>query len=264
MKQTPTTPFYNEGWILSMQTNGRYKVEKIDDVEDYMEVLALLYPEWQPVEIPQLESDKEAYELAKRRGISFMSNGMVLKDGYLLNYDTKILKLRFRGEWFTFSLDDGNVGDFWNSFTDAQGVQWDINFYQEDEEEKPSVAVYGLTKQPTDDDSEFCFVVDTSDEHVIEVGTTEGSPEAYFGISVQLDKPLPEDAKMYILMHDHAHGNTVSYIKTMKDIGGYLNDENEPTELQTELLAILNLNYEPSKGDSIIIDLVKKKDVVIF
>mgnify|MGYP000893293983 CR=1 FL=1 len=41
---------------------------------------------------------------------------------FKLNYDNKILELNFEGEVFNFDLNDGDVGDFWHSFTTKDGV----------------------------------------------------------------------------------------------------------------------------------------------
>jgi hypothetical protein len=67
-----------------------------------------------------------------------------MKNTFLIDYDNKILSLNYNEETFEFNLNDGDVGEFWNSFTTKDGVIKDINYHQEDETQLPTITVYGV------------------------------------------------------------------------------------------------------------------------
>lgn len=100
---------------------------------------------------------------------------MAKKNNYIVDYDKKTVTLNYNGEEFKFNLNEGDVGDFWHSFTTKDGVTKDVNFYQEDEKESPSFSVYGLKE------SEGGLLIDTSQEENIKDFKQVGDPANYFG-----------------------------------------------------------------------------------
>ena len=95
-------------------------------------------------------------------------------NNFVIDYNKKELTLFFEGETHKFNLDEGDVGDFWHSFTNKKGVTKDINFYQEDENEQPSLSVYDLKEEGEH------TVVDTSTGVYITECKTIGNPKNYF------------------------------------------------------------------------------------
>ena len=98
-----------------------------------------------------------------------------MENKYTVDYDKKIVTLHFDGEIFNFNLNEGDVGDFWHSFTTKAGIIKDVNFYQEDAGEVPNFSVYGVKK------SKGGFLIDTSDEIYISNFEQVGNPVNYFG-----------------------------------------------------------------------------------
>jgi hypothetical protein len=92
-----------------------------------------------------------------------------------IDYTKKTLDLQFEGEKFSFDLNEGDVGDFWHSFTTKEGIVKDINFYQEDENEVPLVSVYGVK-----DNGKGELLIDTNDCISVESFEKVGDPEIYF------------------------------------------------------------------------------------
>jgi hypothetical protein len=92
-------------------------------------------------------------------------------NSFIVYYDEKIVDLDYNDEKFSFNLNDGDVGDFWDSFTTKDGVLKDINFYQEDSSIKPSLSVYDV-----DDDG---YIITTYEE-VLECSSVYGDPDNYF------------------------------------------------------------------------------------
>jgi hypothetical protein len=105
-----------------------------------------------------------------------------MKNNFKVNYDTKELTLHFEGEDFKWNLSDGDVGEFWHSFTTKKGVVKDINFHQEDENDIPTFAIYGVKK-----DKEGFLQINTDNEIIIK-GTTVGDAKNYFGINPIFDE----------------------------------------------------------------------------
>lgn len=99
-----------------------------------------------------------------------------MKNHFKINYDTKIITLHFEGQDFEFNLDEGDVGDMWNSFSDKNDVCRDINFSQEDETQKPMLSVYDLKEEPVS----LTQTVDLNSEEVIECSEQSGNPLNYF------------------------------------------------------------------------------------
>lgn len=245
MKQRPTAPFHLEGWIISQADKG-LRVERIDDVAEYRAGNDLF-----GVPVPQLQSDAEAYKLAKIRFIYLDAEGYLPENFFKLNYDTKNLTLMFEGQIYYFSLDNEDVGDVWNSFTDAEGIQWDINFSQEEESDAPSLAVYSLEVN-----EKGIFEIDTSTYHTIKASAVVGNPRNYFGDPIVYPEPVPE--LVYMVRHEHQYGETVELVKTVREIGGFLNQDQDedPTPEQLKLIEFLALDYEPERGESINIDII--------
>jgi hypothetical protein len=110
-----------------------------------------------------------------------------MKNKFVVDYDKKIVTLHFEGEVFNFDLNEGDIGDFWHSFKNKKGVERDINFYQEDVEETPSLSIYGLT-----DDGSGVLSINTKDEINIPKFKQVGNPVNYFGEDVEA---ISEDKK---------------------------------------------------------------------
>lgn len=96
---------------------------------------------------------------------------------YTVDYDKKEIILQYAGEKFNFDLNDGDIGDFWHSLKTKDGVEKDINFSQDDENEAPNLSVYGL--KPNEDGRDG-LLIDTSDEEYIKDFTQVGNPLNYF------------------------------------------------------------------------------------
>ncbi len=63
----------------------------------------------------------------------------------IVDTKNKVLTFVFQDEQHVIDLTEGDLHDNWNSFTDSNGVLWDINFSWEDSKgEKPFLTVYGL------------------------------------------------------------------------------------------------------------------------
>lgn len=92
---------------------------------------------------------------------------------FFINYDEQTLKIMFRGELFPFNLKDGDKGDFWHSLN-VDGELFDINFYQEDDTERPIVTIYNVIRD------ENGVRVDTSSYESIYEHSTIGSAYEYF------------------------------------------------------------------------------------
>lgn len=98
-----------------------------------------------------------------------------MKDKFSIDYDKKELVIAFEGETFTFDLTEGDTGEFWHSFTMKDGTIKDINFYQEDYDETPSVSIYGV-----EEDEDGKLLINTNDEILIQEHTVQGNPFNYF------------------------------------------------------------------------------------
>ena len=99
-----------------------------------------------------------------------------MKNHFKINYDTKIITLHFEGQDFEFNLDEGDVGDMWNSFSDKNDICRDVNFSQEDETQKPMLSVYDLQKSKLNGLDE----TNTSSQQEIELIEQSGNPLNYF------------------------------------------------------------------------------------
>lgn len=99
----------------------------------------------------------------------------IKQNSYTVDYTKKTVTLHYNGEVFKFNLNDGDVGDFWDSFTTKAGVIKDVNFVQDDAGEAPGFSVYGVKK------SKGGFLIDTSDEEYIKDFKQVGDPAIYFG-----------------------------------------------------------------------------------
>lgn len=98
-----------------------------------------------------------------------------MENKFVVDYDKKIVTLHYEGEIFEFDLNEGDVGEFWHSFKDKNGVEKDINFSQESAEELPGLSIYGLK-----DDGSGQMLINTSDEVYISNFEQVGNPENYF------------------------------------------------------------------------------------
>jgi len=104
----------------------------------------------------------------------------ISKNKFTIDYDKKILTIFFENEVFVLNLNDGDVGDFWNTLTNKKTNWWtsgivkDVNFHQEDKQQEPTVCLYGVK------DGE----IDTSDEIVISEHICIGNPDNYFGVDI--------------------------------------------------------------------------------
>jgi hypothetical protein len=96
---------------------------------------------------------------------------------FVVDYDKKELIITFEGEVFKFDLTEGDTGDFWHSFTQKSGAIKDINFYQEDYDETPCVAIYGVVE---DSESPSGLHINMDDEISILKHSTKGNHFNYF------------------------------------------------------------------------------------
>lgn len=99
---------------------------------------------------------------------------------FKIDYDKKELTLHYEGEVFTWDLNEGDLTDFWHSLNTKDGIVKDINFSQEDETQKPSLALYGVVKG----DDEL-WHINTNDEISIDNYETIGNMVNYFGVNVE-------------------------------------------------------------------------------
>ena len=104
---------------------------------------------------------------------------------FIIDYDKKTLKLFFEGETFDFDLTEGDLPDFWHSFTTKDGVVKDINFHQEDETQEPSLSVYDLKEETHG--GETYMTTDTSKDVYIEECEKIGDVANYFGYAPEED-----------------------------------------------------------------------------
>ena len=97
----------------------------------------------------------------------------------VINYDTKELTLKIDGEEYLWYLNDGDVGDFWHTFTDNDNVPWDVNFFQEDETQEPSMSVYAVKQVFNTNEDNPRWEVDTNDSIEV-IMNSIGNPKNYF------------------------------------------------------------------------------------
>jgi hypothetical protein len=95
-----------------------------------------------------------------------------MKKYFEVDYDYAVLNLYYGDEKFTFDLKEGDVGDYWNSFTTKDGVLRDINYYQDAPEYEPTLSTYGVVDNQ----------INTSDEEPIDLMGTKGNVLAYFNL----------------------------------------------------------------------------------
>lgn len=63
-----------------------------------------------------------------------------------VDYTRRHLTLYFEGEVHNFDLNKGDTGDFWHSF-ESKGAVKDLNFYLDEDSNKPFLTVYGTTSR---------------------------------------------------------------------------------------------------------------------
>lgn len=97
-------------------------------------------------------------------------------DYFTINYNKKSLILFFKKEKFKWDLTEGDIGEFWHTFTTKKGIVKDINFHQEDETQEPILAVYGLIY----DKKDKLYSINMDDETLIKLKNKIGSPKNYF------------------------------------------------------------------------------------
>ena len=117
-----------------------------------------------------------------------------MKNSFILNYDKKTLVIFFEGQEFPFDLNDGDIGDFWNSLTTKDGINKDVNFSQENKDEKPCVTVYEII------DGSF---VNTNNGISIPKDNIIGNPDNYFGIDAfaECEKIYSKDGQSGVFDH---------------------------------------------------------------
>lgn len=107
---------------------------------------------------------------------------------FILDYDKKTIALDWENENFTLDLNEGDVGDYWNSITHSSLGARDVNFYQEASTQEPTLAIYGL-----EENDAGVLVINTGDETLIEKFEQLGDPKNYFG-----DESIPNNANDWI------------------------------------------------------------------
>ena len=101
-----------------------------------------------------------------------------MENKFTVDYDKKTVELHYEGEVFNFDLTKGDEEDFWGSFTDKNEVTRDMNFSQENENQKPFVSVYGLIYNEEEDN----YSTNTNDQTEIETYEQIGNPLNYFQV----------------------------------------------------------------------------------
>jgi hypothetical protein len=107
---------------------------------------------------------------------------------FKIDYDKKELTLHYEGNVFLWNINEGDVGDFWSSFT-TKGILKDINFHQENEEQKPSLVIYGVVQNETSG----TWLINTKDATPIEKYEAVGDVENYFGSDMTYKKQFYVD-----------------------------------------------------------------------
>lgn len=97
-------------------------------------------------------------------------------NNFVIDYNNRAITLYYDEQIFMFSLEFGDVGDYWHSFVTKDGVIRDINFHQEDENQPPSLQVYELVSTTKTDE----LLIDTSKYEDIKCSKTIGNPSEYF------------------------------------------------------------------------------------
>lgn len=117
-------------------------------------------------------------------------------DIFMVDYGCKVLYIYWGGEFFMRDLNEGDVGDFWHTLRSEvdNDIVKDINFYQEDEEQEPTLALYGVKE------TKEGFEVDSSDEYIIENYIQVGKPENYFGSDMKFESINPKKVIPYDIL----------------------------------------------------------------
>lgn len=148
---------------------------------------------------------------------------------FTINYDTKTIELTFNDENFSFDLNKGDVGDFWYSFQTKDGIVRDINFSQEDKNQEPSFAVYGLFLP--DKEKPEQLLINMSDETCIDCEEKIGNPDNYFGVEEKEELNNRELVKRVLVSKGWGENRAETLIEANIDIF-YVNiDELESGEL---------------------------------
>lgn len=69
---------------------------------------------------------------------------MVKEDGFFIDYDKQQIILWWNEVEYVFDLKEGDVGDFWDTIKTPEGVEYDVNFFQEDESSEQGLSIYEL------------------------------------------------------------------------------------------------------------------------
>jgi hypothetical protein len=96
-------------------------------------------------------------------------------DVFFVDYATQILIVWWNAVEYVFSLKDGDVGDFWCGFETPDGLEYDLNFFKEDEKTPPGINIYNLKIDPV-------WSTYSTSEQVGEIVKywERGNPEEYF------------------------------------------------------------------------------------
>ncbi len=96
---------------------------------------------------------------------------------FTVDYDKRKLVIFYEEQTFVFDLDDGDMGDFWNSLVTNERIVLDVNFYQEDENQEPSVSLYGTFRDAGGD-----LMCDMTDDTPIPFKSSKGYAKKYFAL----------------------------------------------------------------------------------
>ena len=97
-----------------------------------------------------------------------------MKKSFSIDYNRSLLSLSIEldnnvKEEFLFDLKNGDIGDYWSAFN-FDGIEYDINFYQEDDNDSPSMTIYGVVDGQ----------IDTTNYEIVPLLTSIGNPKKYF------------------------------------------------------------------------------------
>lgn len=126
-----------------------------------------------------------------------------MKNTFTVDYTKKELDIVWKGEKFNFDLNEGDVGDFWNSFKLSDGTQMDISFYQSEADQEPSVMIYGVKMV------DGKLLIDTDDNYDIDDYKTIGDASTYI-ITEELEEPSQYDWIHHLIpiIDDYKDGDT--------------------------------------------------------
>lgn len=111
------------------------------------------------------------------------------QDHAILDYEKQELTLYWKGDFHSFDLTKGDVGDFWSSIVSKDDEVFEINFHQEDEEQPPTVDIYAVEL----DELGYVRVTDNIDSIDADRVFTRGNQSKYFNRVLDNDWDIEVD-----------------------------------------------------------------------